>query len=71
MNKQSWTARGIAILAAAASGIAVLAVAASGSLNLALAGDREPPVHYIEFLNDFTPSAAVVKGRSPVACPFI
>jgi hypothetical protein len=49
-----------------ACGIAVLVMAASGSLTLALAGDRDSrpplPVHYSGLLNDYTPSAAVVKG---------
>ena len=48
-----------------ACGIAVLMVAASGGLTRALAGDRDfarPPVHYRGLLNDYTPSAAVVKG---------
>lgn len=45
--------------------LAVLSVATSlGGLTLALAGDREepPPVHYSGLINDYTPSAAVVKG---------
>jgi hypothetical protein len=52
-----WTACSIAVL---------MAVAASSSLTPALAGDRDsfPPlrVHYSGLLNDYTPSAAVVKG---------
>jgi hypothetical protein len=50
-----WVARDLAILSAATS---------LGGLTLALAGDREepPPVHYSGLINDYTPSAAVVKG---------
>ena len=49
-----WFARGSTVLAAA-TGV--------GGLNLALAGDREPPpVHYVGLINDYTPSAAVVKN---------
>ena len=42
--------------------LAILSVAGFGGL--ALAGDREepPPVHYSGLINDYTPSAAVVKG---------
>jgi hypothetical protein len=51
---------------APACGIAVVITAASGLLSLALAGDldsRPPlPVHFTGLLNDYTPSAAVVKG---------
>jgi hypothetical protein len=45
--------------------LAILTVATGlGGLTLALAGEREepPPVHYIGLINDYTPSAAVVKG---------
>jgi hypothetical protein len=45
--------------------LAILSVAMSlGGLTVALAGDREepPPVHYSGLINDYTPSAAVVKG---------
>jgi hypothetical protein len=49
-----------------ACGIAVLMGVASSSLSQALAADRESPpripVHYSGLLNDYTPSAAVVKG---------
>jgi hypothetical protein len=50
-----WIARDLAILSVA-TGL--------GGLTLALAGDREerPPVHYDGLINDYTPSAAVVKG---------
>jgi hypothetical protein len=50
-----WIARDLAILTAA-TGL--------GGLTLALAGERAepPPVHYIGLINDYTPSAAVVKG---------
>ena len=50
-----WIARDLAILTAA-TGL--------GGLTLALAGDRDepPPVHYSGLINDYTPSAAVVKG---------
>jgi hypothetical protein len=52
-----WIARDIAVLTA---------VTGFGGLTLALAGDPEPqsppPVHYSGLLNDYTPSAAVVKG---------
>jgi hypothetical protein len=50
-----WIARDLAILAVA-TGL--------GGLTLALAGDRDerPPVHYNGLINDYTPSAAVVKG---------
>ncbi len=55
MNKQLWIARGIAVLAAASS-----------SFTQVSAADRESPppapVHYSGLLNDYTPSAAVVKG---------
>ena len=42
--------------------LAILSVAGFGGL--ALAGEREepPPVHYNGLINDYTPSAAVVKG---------
>ena len=49
-----------------AGGIAVLAAAAGSScLTTAVAADGAPPpapVHYTGLLNDYTPSAAVVKG---------
>jgi len=50
-----WVARDFAILSVA-TGL--------GGLTLALAGDREepPPVHYSGLINDYTPSAATVKG---------
>ena len=50
-----WIARDLAILSVA-TGL--------GGLTLALAGDREerPPVHYDGLINDYTPSAAVVKS---------
>jgi len=58
--------RSISAMSIPACGIAVLVMAASGSLTLALAGDRDSrpplPVHYSGLLNDYTPSAAVVKG---------
>ena len=59
MKKQTseWTSRCLAV---------VLAAAAAGSLTQASAEDRDsrssPPVHYSGLLNDYTPSAAVVKG---------
>ena len=51
----------------AAGGIAVvMAAAVSGYLPAAVAGDGEYPaklpVHYHGLINDYTPSAAVVKG---------
>ena len=53
-------------LARIAGGIAVLAAAAGSScLTTAVAADGAPPpapVHYTGLLNDYTPSAAVVKG---------
>ena len=52
-------------LVGTACAVAVLMAAASSSLTPALAGDRDfprPPVHYSGLLNDYTPSAAVVKG---------
>jgi hypothetical protein len=50
-----WIARDLAILSVA-TGL--------GGLTLALAGDQEEslPVHYSGLINDYTPSAAVVKG---------
>jgi hypothetical protein len=50
-----WLARDLAILSVA-TGL--------GGFTLALAGDREDPapVHYDGLINDYTPSAAVVKG---------
>ena len=50
-----WIARDLAILSVA-TGL--------GGLTLALAGDREepPPLHYSGLINDYTPSAATVKG---------
>lgn len=50
-----WVARDLVILSVATG---------FGGLSLALAGDREepPPVHYSGLINDYTPSAAVVKG---------
>jgi|SRR5580692_339307 len=45
--------------------LAILTVATGlGGLTVAKAGDREeaPPVHYSGLINDYTPSAAVVKG---------
>src|SRR3984885_1917065 len=44
--------------------LAILSVAGLGGLTLALAGEREEPlpVHYEGLINDYTPSAAVVKG---------
>jgi hypothetical protein len=50
-----WVARDLAILSVA-TGL--------GGLTLALAGEREEPlpVHYEGLINDYTPSAAVVKG---------
>ena len=50
-----WVARDLAILSVAMG---------LGGLTLALAGDREEPmpVHYSGLINDYTPSAAVVKG---------
>jgi hypothetical protein len=50
-----WVARDLAILSVA-TGL--------GGFTLALAGEREepPPVHYNGLINDYTPSAAVVKG---------
>lgn len=57
MKKQAWIASGVAVL---------IAAAASAGLTQALAGDRDfpppAPVHYSGLLNDYTPSAAVVKG---------
>jgi hypothetical protein len=50
----------------AARGFAVLAAASLGGLTVAQAGDRErpppSPVHYNGLINDYTPSAAVVKN---------
>ncbi len=50
-----WVARDLAILSVA-TGL--------GGFTLAVAGEREepPPVHYHGLINDYTPSAAVVKG---------
>jgi len=50
-----WVARDLVILSAAT---------ALGGFTAAVAGDREepPPVHYSGLINDYTPSAAVVKG---------
>jgi hypothetical protein len=50
-----------------AGGIAVLvAAAASSNIPVSMAGDRESaprlPVHYRGLINDYTPSAALVKG---------
>jgi hypothetical protein len=50
-----------------AGGIAVLmAAGASSNISAALAGDRDSPaplpLHYSGLINDYTPSAAVVKG---------
>jgi hypothetical protein len=48
-----------------ACGTAVMmAAAAAGNLSQAVAGDSPPalPVHYRGLINDYTPSAAVVKG---------
>jgi hypothetical protein len=50
-----------------AGGIAILvAAAASSNVPVAVAGDRDSaarlPVHYHGLINDYTPSAAVVKG---------
>lgn len=53
-NKASrWIARDIAVLAAA-TGL--------GGLTLAMADDPPPPVHSSGLINDYTPSAAIVKG---------
>ena len=54
-------------IAGIAGGIAVLmAAGASSNISAALAGDRDAtaplPVHYRGLINDYTPSAAVVKG---------
>jgi hypothetical protein len=57
MNNKAlrWVARDLAILSVA-TGL--------GGLTLALAGERDEPapVHYDGLINDYTPSAAVVKG---------
>ena len=57
MNSKAlrWVARDLAILSVA-TGL--------GGFTLAVAGEREepPPVHYHGLINDYTPSAAVVKG---------
>jgi hypothetical protein len=53
------------VLRLVARDLAILTVATGlGGLTLALAGERQepPPVHYIGLINDYTPSAAVVKG---------
>lgn len=55
------------VIGPAVGGLAlVIAAAASGSATQALAGERDfappPPVRYSGLLNDYTPSAAVVKG---------
>ena len=54
-------------IAGIAGGIAVLmAAGALSNISAALAGDRDAtaplPVHYSGLINDYTPSAAVVKG---------